>query len=43
MNVNEIVQQLKQQRTRLDAAIQALDPVEGEGKAAEGLREAPTK
>ena len=29
MNVDEIVQQLKQQRSRLDAAIQALEGVSG--------------
>jgi hypothetical protein len=32
MNVNEILQQLKQQRSRLDAAIQALQGTEGHGK-----------
>ncbi len=32
MNVSEIVQQLKQERSRLDAAIQALEGVEGGGK-----------
>jgi hypothetical protein len=32
MNVNEIVQQLKQERSRLDVAIQALSGVEGGGK-----------
>ena len=32
MNVDEIVQQLKQQRSRLDAAIQALEGVGGSGK-----------
>lgn len=32
MNVDEIVQQLKQQRSRLDAAIQALEGVRGRGR-----------
>jgi len=32
MNVDEIVQQLKQQRNRLDAAIQALEGAGGKGK-----------
>ena len=32
MNVNEIVQQLKRQRSLLDAAIQALEGTEGHGK-----------
>jgi hypothetical protein len=32
MNVDEVVQQLKQQRSRLDAAIQALEGVGGRGK-----------
>jgi hypothetical protein len=32
MNVDEIVQQLKQQRSRLDAAIQALEGVSGRGR-----------
>jgi len=32
MNTDEIVQQLKQQRSRLDAAIQALQGTEGHGK-----------
>jgi hypothetical protein len=32
MNVAEIVEQLKQERGRLDAAIQALSGVEGGGK-----------
>jgi hypothetical protein len=32
MNVDEVVQQLKQQRSKLDAAIQALEGVRGWGK-----------
>jgi hypothetical protein len=32
MNVNEILQQLRQERGRLDAAIQALEGMEGQGK-----------
>ena len=32
MNVDEVIQQLKQQRSRLDAAIQALEGVVGGGK-----------
>jgi hypothetical protein len=32
MNLDEIVQQLKQERSRLDAAIQALEGTEGHGK-----------
>ena len=32
MNVQEVVQQLKQQRSKLDAAIQALERVSGPGK-----------
>jgi exonuclease VII small subunit len=32
MNVDEVVQQLKQQRSRLDAAIQALEGSSGKGK-----------
>lgn len=33
MNVNEIIDQLKQERSRLDAAIQALEGVGGAGSA----------
>ena len=32
MNVDEVIQQLKQQRSRLDAAIQALEGVGGRSK-----------